>query len=138
MRIDGNGRIGTTQGPTVARRSEGAEFRLPGTEAARDAAPLRNAAALTGLDSMLALQSVEDPLMRRRKAIKRGKKLLDVLDAMKIALLDGVPGGDDAARLAEVLRETREGAGDPGLDDVLDQIELRAAVEMAKRRGSKI
>ena len=63
----------------------------------------------------------------------RGGRLLDRLDAVKLALLGD--GGADAALLglARAAAESREAVDDPRLCEVLDAIETRAAVELAKR-----
>ena len=106
-----------------------------GASAARGAAPANatSAAALVGgLDALLALQDVGGPLERRRRAVARGGRLLDDLDRVKLTLLDG---GDPAAALgalSQACAEARERGDDPGLDGVLDEIDLRAAVELAK------
>jgi hypothetical protein len=69
---------------------------------------------------------------RRRKAVRRAGVILDVLDDLKIAVLDGGVAPATLGRLIEAVRQERARTGDTGLDDVLDEIETRAAVEMAK------
>jgi hypothetical protein len=61
--------------------------------------------------------------------------MLDVLDEVKLALLDGRDSGPALERLRGAMREAREGIGDAGLQGLLDQIETRAAVELAKREA---
>ena len=51
---------------------------------------------------------------------------------MQLALLDGGDPRDALGALARTAAEARERGDEPGLDDVLDQIDLRAAVELAK------
>jgi hypothetical protein len=58
--------------------------------------------------------------------------MLDVLDQVKVALLDGELSGADLERLQRSIREERAGTDDPALEAVLDEVELRAAVELAK------
>ena len=84
----------------------------------------------------MALQGVEDATERRRRAIRRGGGLLDRLDELKLAMLNGQDGAPALERLARSLREERPEDADPGLKGVLDQIDLRAAVEMARRKLS--
>ncbi len=81
---------------------------------------------------MLALQAVEDPLARRRTALRRGRRLLDLLDGLKVAMLDGAVSAADIGHLAALLHDSREGVDDPGLESVLAEIDVRAAVELAK------
>lgn len=136
MRIEGPGRaIGGNGSPRPAAASTA--FRLsdaPDTPTARSPAPLR---AAPGLDALIALQAVapESPREKRRRAVKRGRGLLDALDGMKLALITGTDDPSALRRLAAGLRESSGGTGEPGLDDVIAAIELRAAVEIAKRGG---
>jgi len=94
------------------------------------------AAPLNGADAMLALQEVGDVTERNRKARERGNAMLDRLEAIRIGLLDGVVSSETIAELGKLVRDRRDGAGDPRLAGLLDEIELRAAVELAKLEQS--
>lgn len=98
------------------------------TARASSATPL---AATTAFDAILALQQVEDPLARKRKAVKRGLSLLDVLDGIKTDVLAGQVSEARLDQLMGLIAMARE-ESTPGLDAVLDDIELRARVELAK------
>ena len=87
--------------------------------------------AVTGLDAILALQAVGGPLEGRKRAIRRGTALLDLLDGIKADLLVGRVSADRLDQLAATLGEMRESTL-PGLDAALDDIELRVRVELAK------
>ncbi len=80
----------------------------------------------------MALQGVETATERRRRAVRRGGGLLDRLDELKIALLSGEAGEGALARLSRTLREDRPEDPDADLAALLEQIDLRAAVELAK------
>jgi hypothetical protein len=80
----------------------------------------------------MALQGVEGPLEKRRRAIRRGSGLLDRLDEIKLALLNGDADEGALDRLARSLREERADDDDKDLAALLDQIDLRASVELAK------
>lgn len=102
-----------------------------GTSAPRTSAGVAPTAAVAGLDALLALQAVGDFTEGRRKAVRRGTTLLDMLETMKADLLVGhVPAGRLDAMVAQLasMRERSE----PGLDAVIDDIELRVRVELAK------
>jgi hypothetical protein len=58
--------------------------------------------------------------------------MLDVLDEIKVGLLEGGLGKTDLDRLRRAIRDERDSTEDPSLEAVLDEIELRAAVEVAK------
>ncbi len=93
------------------------------------AAPI---AQSTGIEALLALQSVEDPMVgRKKRAIKRGNALLDTLETIKADLLLGQVSEGRLGQLMALITQARE-RNLPELDGVLDDIELRARVELAK------
>ena len=85
-----------------------------------------------GVDALLALQEIGSPLERRRRSIRRASSLLDELEGLKVALLGGAFGRVDLDRLTRVVREQRDATEDPRLETLLDEIETRALVELAK------
>ena len=137
MKISGPGSVSTPPIGQGGRRASSAGFSVPGADEA--AAPTSVSRAfgvspLGSLDALIALQQVDEPLERRRKAIKRGGKLLDLLDSLKLAVLSDELGVGELSGLAAAVREQREATDDPALEAILDQIETRAAVELAKRQ----
>jgi hypothetical protein len=135
MRIDGKAPM-TGAGAAAPRReagaANGARFsQLLAGGAGRAEGPA--ASAPTGsLDALLAIQADGDAPQRRRRQMQRGYRLLDDLDRIKAALLSGAVPTSELLRLAAALGEAREQSGDPGLDEVLAHIDLRAQVELAK------
>jgi Class II flagellar assembly regulator len=86
-------------------------------------------ATLTGL---LAIQAETDRAERRKKALRRGHDLLDALESLKLGFLSGKV---DHGALSALRRRLADQAGtgdDPALDGLLQHVELRAAVELAK------
>jgi hypothetical protein len=90
------------------------------------------AAGIGSLDALIALQEVGGPLERRRKAVRRAGQILDVLDELKLDLLDGGIPPSRLDRLLGAVRLERGEADDPHLRVLLDEIETRAVVELAK------
>ena len=123
----------TPAGPARQTRATGG-FSVP-SEGAGSASAARSASAaggVAGVSALMALQGVEDATERRRRAIRRGGGLLDRLDDLKLALLSGEAGQPALERLARLLGEDRPESDDAGLSALLDQIDTRAAVELAK------
>lgn len=87
---------------------------------------------LGGIDALIALQGVEDPTERRRRAVKYGRRALDALDELKLGLLAGTLDHTTMLRLKSVADELREPTGDDRLDQVMAEIDLRVSVELAK------
>ena len=88
--------------------------------------------SLTALDSLLSLQEVEDSTQGRSKGLKRGKQLLDMLDQIRDGLLSGGIPRDTLQKLSQAVSERQDEFSDPKLQGVLDEIALRAKVELAK------
>ena len=78
------------------------------------------------------MQGVEDSVERRKRSVARGRTALDVLDDLKIGLLAGSFDSNTVARLRTAAADLKTTSGDPGLDQVLSEIELRVEVELAK------
>jgi Class II flagellar assembly regulator len=133
MRITGpNGTTLGSQSSGVRRTSSGG-FSLPDTASATESRATLAPKATTGIDALLALQGIEDdPLERRKRSVQRGKRALDVLDDLKIGLLSGNFDTSTVSRLRDAAANLKSSSGDPGLDAVLSEIELRVEVEIAK------
>jgi len=133
MRIYGPN--GTTLGsqPSNVRRTSSSGFALPEDAASTPEARAAMAPkAAAGIDALLAMQGVEDPAERRKRSVQRGKGALDVLDELKIGLLSGNFDVSTVGRLRAAAASLKSSSGDPGLDAVLSEIELRVEVELAK------
>src|SRR3569832_2752812 len=133
MRITGPN--GTTQGSQSSnvRRTNSSGFSLPDATSATETRTTAAPKAAAGIDALLALQGIEeDPVERRKRSVKRGKRALDVLDDLKISLLSGKFDPATVGRLREAASNLKSSSGDPGLDAVLAETELRVEVELAK------
>lgn len=82
--------------------------------------------------SLLGFQEVNDQEMERRKAFKHGRQTLEALSHLRDALLMGTVPLSTLERLEKMVHHERAHTLDPALSAILDEIELRAAVEVAK------
>jgi hypothetical protein len=132
MRIYGPN--GTTLGSPAAnaRRTGSSGFALPDTTAAPETRSAAAPKAAANIDALLAMQGIEDPTERRKRSVARGRGALDVLDDLKIGLLSGNFDASTVTRLRDAAANLKSTSGDPGLDAVLSEIELRVEVELAK------
>lgn len=89
---------------------------------------------LAAVDALLAAQSVTDATddQSRRRLIHRGEEILERLEDIRFGLLAGGLSRERLIELARMVRSRREVVADPRLAAVLDEIELRAEVELAK------
>ena len=106
-------------------------FSVVGAEEAR-AQVVSGPGPIAALDSILTLQGMEDTTDGRSKGLKRGEQLLDMLDQVRDGLLAGGIPRVTLNRLANAVTRRQDGFADPKLQGVLDEIELRANVELAK------
>lgn len=142
-------KVGRSGGPATASPQAGAArapasgqaFSLPGAGQAAGAAPMSASvglAGMAGLDALIALQAAGDPLERRRRSVGRAGRILDVLDGLKLAMLDGRVPASSLDRLMRAVREERAATEDSRLEGLLDEIETRAQVELAKLQRAKL
>lgn len=116
--------------------SVGGDFSAFLSETDETAAPSVGAAAgVSGIEALLAAQTVGDALQdggKKRRAVSHGNDILDRLEELRAAILTGAVSKSKLIELAQMLREKREAGLDDDLNAVLDDIELRAEVELAK------
>jgi hypothetical protein len=132
MRINGPGGAAATSPSAATRRAGGATFSIADQPTTTKTAQSSTLLAVSSVDALIVLQGVEDPLERRKRAVQRGRNALDVLDSVKLGLLDGDLGPATIGRLKSVVDGLKQSSGDYGLDAVLAEIELRVEVELAK------
>jgi len=96
--------------------------------------PVSMSMSVNSLSVVLAVQETPDAAKGRAKqrARDRGLKMLDFLEEIRVGLLMGAIPKDRLEQLAQMVRAKREQIDDPKLTAILDEIELRAAVELAK------
>jgi hypothetical protein len=135
MRIYGPNGTSAAAPAATARRSSGATFTPSEAETPRQPAAGAGLRTVGGIDALMALQGVdglEDPVERRKHAVKRGRVALDALDELKIGLLGGTLSPATLAKLKSAAGILKDGSGESALDGVLAEIELRVEVEIAK------
>lgn len=109
---------------------------LHGTEAADNPLPAASSSSLA-VDGLLGLQEVpsatEGPARGKRQ--QHGTDILDAIDALRMDILAGAVPLARLAQIVALLQKRPPRSDDAVLEAVLDEIELRAAVELAKRTG---
>jgi hypothetical protein len=132
MRIYGpNGTARATAAPAT-RRTSASGFAVSEEEAAQTPNSPAALRTIGGIDALIALQGIEDPTQRRRRAVKHGFHALDALDELKLGLLAGTLDQSALLRLKAAATALKTESGDARLDSVLAEIDLRAEVELAK------
>jgi len=133
MKVEGPGAARTAAARRAGRPASGDEGafarELARTGEAGGGAP---ASGVSGVQTLIAAQAVDEPGERSRRARRRAHDLLDRLDEIRAALLAGVLPEGVLRALAARLAEARDQVDDPRLAAVLDEVDLRAQVELAK------
>lgn len=96
----------------------------------------RPSQSIAQVDALLAVQGAEDPTARaaRGRMRKRADIILNVLDKIRMAMLGGTLTVGHMIDVADVVASHREKITDPALTAIMDEIDLRAQVELAKMR----
>jgi hypothetical protein len=133
MKIEGPGSLrNAAAAQRVRPRSGAGGFRV---EHGADEAPtagVSSAGPTLAVASLLSLQEAPNPTDGRSRGLQRGRDLLDQLDRIRLALLGGQIAPSRLEALMRSLNARRAEGADPALAGLLDEIELRCAVELAK------
>ena len=136
MKITQNAPIRSTSirrsGKSSAGRSGQFTDHLVTGEAGAPTGNSNSSTPVSAVDSLLVLQEVPDATSGTSRAKLRAQDLLDQLDEVRHGLLAGALSRRMLDRLAQIARSERQSVDDPRLQELLDEIELRAAVELAK------
>lgn len=138
VKIVGLGSPPVPQARPVGRSAAGGRFRVavePGVEESREAAPVESVSIAP---SLLAIQESLEAAERDARVKRRAEAMLDELGAIQLGLLTGRLSESRLTALAKLAREG-EKAADPRLAAIAEEVEVRAAVELARlerARGS--
>ena len=92
----------------------------------------RGIGAVGALGGLLGAQEVDEREAKRQKATKRGRLTLDILSNLRDALLMGTLPYTTLRQLERLVAQERSEVDDPVLMSIMNEIEVRAAVELAK------
>jgi hypothetical protein len=138
MKVSGPGAAqgaGNTKksGKTSGGDSHFGDFMTGGAEQSES---VKNTQSIGTVDSLLALQGAEDPAAgnSRKRMKQRANTILDELEKVRVAMLTGGLTVGHMIDIADVIASHREKINDPALTDLMDEVDLRAQVELAKMR----
>lgn len=143
MKVEGPSKSSSAKGASKARKSASGDTSFSGLVSTADETPAQKpsggVSSISQLDALLSLQEAGDGTSEEatKKARQRAEALLDHLEQVRLGIL---AGGIPLAALQQLTRiagEHREKVMDPGLAEILDEIDLRAQVELAKHAQSR-
>lgn len=137
MKITGYGTIGNSSGVNKKRGTAVAGLFsdiLSAAEAQESASTsaASDVAAAAALNNLLALQEISEEDVYKRKMVQHGHSMLDALEKLRRQILNGVVAPHTLQDIGRQLAMQRQSVSDPQLLAIMDDIELRAAVELAK------
>ncbi|MCB9948860.1 MAG: flagellar assembly protein FliX [Rhodospirillaceae bacterium] len=141
MKIEASAQVRRTEKNRKAGRTDGigARFADAMTRMFGDGqgpAAVDGPGSVTGVEALLAVQAADgvdnSPQGRMRQARARAGRQLDALDLLRRDLLSGGLSQQALEELARCTGEQRAEVDDPRLVEVLDEIDLRVQVELAK------
>ncbi len=137
MKVQGPSATSQTAATKRAAGTAAPGFSLPVTAPSiATAQAISPANSISNIGALLAAQAVPDDAEKRRRATVRANNLLDQLDEVRIATLSGTVSKLHLANLSRTLKEQNEQIIDEKLQAILEEVELRAEVELAKLEAS--
>ncbi len=134
IKITGLGGVNTTSSVKKKdlRKAGGADFSQLLEPETSETAHVTSPHTVAPVNSLLALQMVSGDESSKQKTLKRGSNLLDRLNELRLGLLEGRIPAYSMDRLLQEIRSERGEIADPRLLRIIEEIELRAEVELAK------
>lgn len=88
------------------------------------------------IDAIFAVQQTADATDHKSRGLMMnyGNEMLDRLEQLRVSILNGAVSKDRLQDMARRLRERTSNSDDPRLNDLINDIELRVEVEIAKLR----
>lgn len=138
MKVEGTGNTrgsGSVRRTGKAEGSSGAAFSKQLVGEASATHGVSGTASMSGISGVLTLQEVDatdDATARASRGKMRAEEMLDKLEEIQHGLLSGTLSSQKLMDLAKVVQARRAEVDDPDLAEILDEIDLRAQVELAK------
>jgi hypothetical protein len=136
MKIEGSGRVESSGVRRVSKSTTSSSFSVSDTSEQERAVTVAGPGPIASVESILTLQGLDDSTSGRSKSVSHGEQLLEMLDQVRDGLLAGGIPRSTLNRLASAVSRRQDGFADPKLQTVLDEIDLRARVELAKLEAS--
>lgn len=135
MKVERPDRVGAAQVSRSRKKgsADGAKFVVPDPPADGPRSSVSGLGPVAAIDALLAAQETgRDTPGRRARGRQVAEDMLDQLQEIQGGLLLGRVPVEDLRRLADLVSKRRAQENDPGLEQILNEIEQRAAVELAK------
>lgn len=138
MKIEGPSKVKETgkSSKTASTGKTDGTFGAMVTGAAKETSNVAATQSIAKVDALLAVQGLESATERKakRQMRERADKILRQMDHLRLGLLTNNLTLGQVVDIADVVASHREKISDPKMSAVLDEIDLRAQIEIAKMR----
>jgi len=134
--------VGAARGPSSAKKAKkksasGSDFSVhlqEAADAAEGGGEISETAPVSSVDAILSVQEVPNATEdnKRRALMEWGEDILDKLEEIRRDILFGRISKERLMTLAQTLRARKAQIADPNLKAIIEEVELRAEVEIAK------
>ncbi|MCW9034129.1 MAG: flagellar assembly protein FliX [Rhodospirillales bacterium] len=134
-------KVGSTSSVSDSKKAKkkpgsGSEFssHLAEVTEPTDSGTVSGTSPISAVDPILSVEATPDATAHKSRTLlyQRGNDILDRLDEIRMQVLGGKLSKERLMNLAQMLRSQRAKVNDPTLISIIDEIELRAEVEIAK------
>lgn len=135
MRVGGLGKTNATAGAKGGKTASksGAKFSVPDEVDETPSSPgVPTSSPIGSIDAIMALQGIGDSTEQNKQTMEKGDELLEKLDEIRHGLLLGNVSPQKLLQLKDTLASYNIAGSDPKLAEIVRDIEVRAAVELAK------
>ena len=132
MIITGLNTIANKNNTKKAKKSSSGDFAAHLSSSVDEASAATDVGGVMAANSLFMLQEIDGEAQDKKEVVQTGFDMLEYLDKIKIGLLTGSLSVDVVRGLNGRIDSWRGQFNDPKLEEVLSEIELRAAVELAK------
>lgn len=140
MKVEGVQKSGASRSASKTKKtSSNVDFSgvLGEVDQAKATSQIEAVSAVASIDAVMALQSVDDALFAKKKAVQKGQDILEKLEDLRQSILFGQVKPQDLMKISDQLSSIHQEHLDPKLKNILNEIQLRAEVEMAKYAALK-
>jgi hypothetical protein len=142
MKISGYGNIRPGSGSKKTDKTSSSSsfadiLALSETDEKDATVPVSDVAATSALSNLLSLQEISEEDIKRKRLVQQGQNMLDTLEKLRQQLLIGAIPGHMLQDLSRQLSIEKQMTNDPAMNNVIEEIELRLAVELAKLEVAK-
>lgn len=127
---------GVSSSGKVKKTANGENFSsyLLDIQNAKDASVVAKSSGIGVNDAIFSTQMINDEEEKEKKKqlVKRANSLIEKLEVIRHALLDGFISRDKLIEISRFVKERKIQTSDAYLQDLIEQIELRVEVELAK------